>query len=178
MTGWNSNIDEVIQRFKGMKEQMEGADFSQALVAGVQAARAAMHVRIFNKGLNTDGGSLGLYVGKKRPMKNTFSKFQVGSPGGQLMVTPYEKKRIKGKRQIRYKDLEFTGALRRGMVVITENQNRVVCAIPSDDLFIITVGQEDYLKMRIFSMSEFEKEEMKTHVHEISKQIYDRIFNT
>jgi len=178
MTGFSSNINEVIEKFKSKKEMALNVDMSEALVAGVAAARAAQHDRIFQRGLNSSGGSLGLYVGKKKTVKNTYSKFLVGSTTGQLLLTPYERKRIDAGRQIRYKDLEFTGALRRGMVIIKQSPTLVVCSIPSDDLFIITIGQEEYLKMKIFDLAEFEKEEMSTHVKEISKQIYDRILNS
>lgn len=178
MTGFNSNIGELIEKFKAIKERAQNVDLSDALVIGVNAAKGAMQFRIFNKGLDSGNVPLGSYRGAKSNAKNTFSEFLVGVPAGQLRLSPYEKKRVKKGRQIRYKDLEFTGTLRRGIVVIKESQVRVVCAIPNEDLYKIAKYQEEQINAIIFELSEEERELLRTNVIAASKQIYDRIFNS
>jgi hypothetical protein len=182
MTGFNSNIDELIERFKVLKDKADSLDLSEALVAGVTAARGSMTFRIFNQGQDIGGVSLGSYRGKKkRASKKQFqgrnTDFLFGNPA-TLKLSPYEKKRLAKGRQIRYKDLEFTGTLRRGIVVIQETDRRVVCAIPSEDLLLIAKGQEEQTNAEIFGLSDEEKEVLREHVIEISKQIYDRFFNS
>lgn len=177
MTGFNSNINELIEKFKAIKTNAQNIDLSDALLAGVNAGKGAMENRIFNRGLDINNNPLGEYRGEKQNVKNTFSEFLVGTPG-QLRLTPYQRKRVKKGRQVRYKDLEFQGALRRGIVVIKESQVSVVCAIPNEDLFNISQYQEEDLHTKIFGLSEEEKEVLRTNVIAVSKQIYDRIFNT
>src|SRR3972149_11602266 len=105
MTGFNSNLNELIVRFKAIKTGSQQVDFSDALVLGVNAAKGSMQNRIFNQGLDAKGVTLGPYISKQ-----------------------YKKKRQKPpKKQILYKDLEFSGTLRRGIVVIKETPTSVIC---------------------------------------------------
>jgi len=181
MTGFNSNIEELIEKFKVLKDKANTLDLSEALIAGVTAARGAMSFRIFNLGHDVGGVPLGSYRGrKKRTSKKQFegrnTAFLFGDQKN-LKLSPYEKKRLAKGRQIRYKDLEFTGTLRRGLVVIQEDERRVVCAITSDELIAIAKGQEEQINAEIFGLSDDEKEVLREHVIEIAKQIYDRFFN-
>ena len=177
MTGMNSNIGELIERFKILKEQARNVDLSDALVVGVNAAKAAMQFRIFNKGLDAGNTPIGSYKGPKKLTANDFSEFLVGDPGDTLQLSQYEKKRVKKGQQIRYKDLEFTGTLRRGILVIKESQVRVVCAIPNENLFNIAKWQEEYINAPIFSLTDQERELLKTNVIAAVNQLYDRLFN-
>lgn len=196
MTGLNSNIVEIINKFKTMKNQLQEVDLSEALVFGVNAAKSRMQNRIFDDGHDADNGSLGGYVGKKSVSKKTKSfgfetdkiaKRQLGVRSGGINVnlTPYEWKRVSNKREIVYKDLEFYGTLRRGIVIIKESSNRVVTAIPNNKLYLIARGQEAQIggirgggPARIFSLSKEEEELLRTNVIAAVNQIYARIFNT
>ena len=177
MTGLNSNIDDLIEKFKALKEELRSIDLSDALVVGVNAARGAMSFRIFNKGLDAGNTPIGSYAGPKKGTANDFSEFLVGDPGDVVKLSEYEKKRVKKGRQIRYKDLEFTGSLRRGIVVIKESQVKVVCAIPNEKLYNIAKYQEEYIHAEIFSLTDDERELLKTNVIAAVNQIYDRLFN-
>jgi hypothetical protein len=182
MTNFTSNISELIEKFKILKDKADTLDLSEALIGGVTAARGAMSNRIFNRGEDIGGVSIGSYRGvKKRTSKKQFAgrdtAFLFGDPA-TLKLSPYEKKRLAKGRQIRFKDLEFTGTLRRGIVVIQEGERKVVCAIPSDELIKIARGQEKQINAEIFGLSEEEKVIMRDHVIELSKQIYVRYFNS
>lgn len=176
MTEFHSNIDQLIVRFKLIKQASQQIDFSDALVVGVNAAKASMQNRIFNQGKDRTLTSLGKYKGPKKTTSKKFSKFLVGTVKA-LQLSEYEKKRVGKGRQIRYKDLEFTGTLRRGIVVIKESSLSIICAIPDDKLIVIARGQEEYLNTKIFSLSDDERELMKTNVNAALKQMYDRLFN-
>lgn len=154
MINITSNIDKVIERFKIIAENAKNVDFSDALVLGVNAGKARMEVRIFNEGRDVDGNPLGAYKSKT-----------------------YKKKRQKAGRQINYKDEEFTGTLRRGVVVVKVNTTRVVCAIPNDSLFNISLYQEEQLDTKIFAFSEEERQLVRDNTIEAVKQIYARVFN-
>lgn len=181
MTGLNSNIGDLIEKFKAMKTQLQTVDLSDALVVGVNAAKAAMQFRIFSKGLDAGGTSIGSYAGpKKKQPKERFEGRDVDflfGDVGEIKLSDYEKKRVAKGRQIRYKDLEFTGALRRGMVIIKESSVLVVCSIPNEKLYNIAKWQEEHIHASIFSLSDSERELMRTNIMEIVNQIYDRILN-
>jgi hypothetical protein len=187
MTGLTSNIDELIEKFQGIQSKAANIDFSEALLVGVNAARAAMDFRIFNEGKDSNEVSLGAYTGKKRNSRKKFKndqskQFLIG--GADTSFTPYELKRVNRGRQIRYKDLEFTGDLRRGIVVVKESSTRVVCVIPNDALALIAQGQEEQVgeirgggPIKIFSLSERERDILKTNTNAALKQLYDRLLN-
>lgn len=182
MTGITSNIDQVIEKFKAIKERTENVDPSEALIVGVNAARGEMTFRIFNNGEDRSGNSLGSYKGKKNSFdtaklfKGKKKEFFVDDNDNQF--TPYQVKRIKEGRQIRYKDLEFTGTLRRGIVVLKESMTKVNCAVPSSRNIKIINGQEEQLNTKIFSLSESERQTLRENTIEALKQIYVRVFNT
>lgn len=173
MTGMNSNIDDVVDKMREMKEKSMNIDFSEALIVGVNAARGRMSFRIFNRGLDSQGLPFGKYVGKKT------------IPPGTPAFTPYEFKRVSKGRQVAYKDLEFQGALRRGIQVIKKNNNLVVCAIVNRKLIVIAKGQEEQIgriknrgRVKIFSLSAEELQFLKTNTRAAIKQLYARIINT
>lgn len=177
MIGITSNIEQVIEKFKILKDNARNVDFSDALVVGVNAAKAAMQNRIFNKGLDAGNTPIGSYKGPKKAVnRGRLSDFLVGT-SDNISLSQYEKKRVKAGRQIRYKDLEFTGTLRRGIVVVKENQTAVSCQIPSDELAVIARSHEEYINGPIFSLTEGERELLREQVIEATTEIYDRLFN-
>jgi len=186
MIGITSNIDEVIERFKRKADQAANVDVSQALTAGVNAARGAMTNRIFNKGLDSNKATLGQYKGKKgkkstakaRAILGKKKRLEFFTTNFQGEFSEYEIIRIEHGRQIRYKDLELTGTLKRGIVTIKQTSNRVVCAIPSNKLFKIAQGQEKQIGTTIFQLSDEERQVLKDTTNEVLKQIYDSIINT
>lgn len=185
---FTSNLDDLIVRFKAVGQQAQQLDVSQALLAGVNAAAGDMDHRIFNKGLDAEGVSLGLYVGSRRkPISKKAAKVKKKSNielvAGQNNFTPYELKRLESGRQVLYKDLEFEGTLRRGIVVVEETPTRVVCAIPSSKLQLIAAGQEEQVgairgggPAPIFALSASEQETLIFNTTEILNQLYDRLF--
>jgi hypothetical protein len=192
MISITSNIDQVIERFKRKADQAGNVDVTPALTAGVNAARGAMTNRIFNKGLDNQGASLGKYVGKKKKLSKAKDEFLFKKRKRDFFTleptsefSEYELIRIGHGRQVRYKDEELTGTLKRGIVTITENEKRVVCAIPNNKLFLIAQGQEKQVgkiqgggQASIFSLSEQERQVLKDTTNGVLKQIYDSIINT
>lgn len=185
MTGLTSNLDQIIARFKLVKADVLTVDFSDALLGGVNQAKARLENRVFNQGQDVNNNSLGKYRGRKKRVsidkfEGRKKDFLFGDTTGNnpLNLSEYELKRVAKGRQVRYKDLEFFGSLRRGVVVIKESNTSVVCAIPNEALFKIAKAQEAYLKTTIFALSEAEKNEMVFVVTTLVKQIYDRIFGT
>ena len=73
-----SNIDQVIERLNEMAANGERIDFSDALAAGVNAARALMQNRIFNTGTDANGVSLGGYVGKQTRVRSKNKRLLAG----------------------------------------------------------------------------------------------------
>jgi hypothetical protein len=164
MFGLRSNIDQVVERFKGYGAKAAAVDPSEALLVGVNAAAGQMKFRIFNQGLDAEGDAFGKYMGRK--------------------VTTIKQKRLNAGRQIKYKDLEFTGSLRRGIVVLKDGNTRVVCVIPNESLFKIAKYQEEQISKftgqdaNIFTLSKEERELMRTNIVEALKQIYVRVLNS
>ena len=198
-----TNIQQLIDRYKKLAEGKTEINFSIALVVGVNAAMGAMKFRIFNKGQDKYEVSLGVYTGKKikftgrtrntdevldKAVKNKISQQvkkisqylkDVGGEG----LTLYERKRVAAGRQIKYKDLEFTGDLRRGIVVVEKEgeQYVVTCSIPNELLYDIAEKQENQIgqirgggKAEIFSLSNAEREMLIEQTRAAIKQlIYD-----
>lgn len=203
MTGITSNIDELIAKFSGISQ--EDIDVSPALLVGVNAAAGQMRQRIFNEGKDAQGQPLGSYTGRKKrfsPKQKLTPAFQrrlknsrIIGPENQLgedfEFSEYEILRLSEGRQVRYKDLERTGTLRRGIVPIDQqdqssivSKTRVVCSIPNDNLFKIARYQEEQVgkirgggKANIFTLSNSERDLMKENIREALKQLYVRVFN-
>lgn len=191
MTGFTSNIDELILKFKALNDRP--IDPIPALIAGVNAAKAQMQQRIFNQSLDALGQSLGKYIGKKnrhakkpsRALTKAEEKAKAFLFGEQSDFTEYELIRLRAGRQVIHKDLEFTGDLRRGIQVTKDGETKVICWIPNDQLFLIAQGQEEQIgrirgqgKAEIFSLSKEENETLSTTTTEILKQIYDGAINS
>lgn len=180
----NSNIKDVIEKFKGKGAKLKEIDPIEVLLLGVNAARGQMSFRIFNKGLDIGGVSFGSYGGKRK-VKNADIVFK-GKKRGFFLgeeetvsneFTEYELVRIKAGRQIRYKDLELTGTLRRGIVVVKDAKG-VTCVIVNDKLIKIAEYQEQAINAVIFALSDSEKQLMKDNITEGLKQLYARVFNS
>lgn len=190
MINIESNIDELIEKFKKLQSEVGAIDFSSALLVGVNAAMGKMTYRIFNLGQDASGLDFGKYTGKRSGInKRTAARLEKLNIAQDLDIetglTAYEKKRLKAGRQISYKDLEFTGDLRRAIVVGVESNTRVICWIPNDQEYKIAKYQEQQIAeiqgasepVKIFALSKDEEELMAENIIEALKQIYDRIFN-
>lgn len=182
-----SNIEQVIERLNEMAANGERIDFSDALAAGVNAARALMQNRIFNTGTDANGTSLGGYSGKqtKSRSKNKRLLAAIADFDPEGGFSAYEKKRLSHGRQIAYKDLEFTGSLRRSIVTAKETTKRVVCWIANPgDADIARYQEQQVGRIRgagiaeIFELSDTERIELKEVTNAALFQLYDRLLNT
>ena len=204
-----SNIPDLIKQLETLKEQSANIDFSSALAAGVNAAMGEMKYRIFNLGLDKDKQSLGTYTGKQTRI--TSRKFTgvnddifdsetrrlLGKKKKRLQknieffdadigYSEYEKERLSEGRQIRYKDLEFHGVLRRSIVVAVISANKVSCIINNDTENNIAGYQEDQIgrirgtgKASIFGINNDEQITLRTVGNDAIKQIIsDRLHTT
>lgn len=200
MMSVKTNLPELVEKFKKIAEQGTAVDYSAALLVGVNAAMGEMKFRIFNNGQDVDGVLFGAYVGKKRNVKN-FKSINLDGDDvyvrksllkeqkrvrkvGDQELSEYEIKRVKAGRQVKYKDLEFIGDLRRGIVTDKQTDVKVVCYIPNDDLKLIAKGQEQQIgRLRggedaiIFQLSADEAQLLKDNVKQALIQLYDRILN-
>lgn len=187
MMAVTSNIEQVIARLNEMAANGERIDFSDALAAGVNAARALMQNRIFNTGTDANGISLGGYSGKQTKSRSKNKRLLAGivdfDPEGGY--SEYEKKRLAFGRQIAYKDLEFTGSLRRSIVTAKDGTKRVVCYIVNQGDADIARYQEEQIggirgtgRAEIFGLNTLEKEELVTVTNAALFQLYDRLLNT
>jgi|GEM_PF-3837499 len=158
-----SNIREKIQKLESIAAS-GNFDATEALKAGVNAARGLMQSRIFNNGKDANGESLGRYIGRtslttskkftstredvfdsetKRLLKAKRRRLIKHSQfADALAYTPYEKERLSEGRQIAYKDLEFHGSLRRAIVTANNGTNKVVCIIDNPEEKKIAEYQE------------------------------------
>lgn len=196
---FKSNIEQIIGRFKELAEKGESLDFTEALTVGVNAALGQVKQRVFNTGRDAQGIPFGKYTGrrsratKRRYLGRDFGdetkkerkKLRKGIKPHVLgeQFTEYEKERIARGRQIKYKDLEMNGDLRRGIKVMTENPQKVVASIPNEKLFQISQWQELQIskiigmKVNIWGLSDEERELMKTNIYEALTQLYARLYN-
>lgn len=196
-----SNLEELIKKLQQVAKRAEALDFSEPLVAGLNAAMGTMKYRVFNTGQDSKGVSFGKYIGKKTRATNR--KFKAKKYGNRenekekakkkkrlnknkeadTLYTEYEKIRLAFGRQVSFKDLEFTGGLRRGIVVAKVSDTKAAVVIPNEKLYKIAgylseqtskiVGQE----LKIFSFSDAEREIQTTTTNELLNQIYARLFN-
>lgn len=180
-----TNIEELIAKFKKHAEDLANVDFSEALLVGAEAGLGQMKYRIFNEGLDRDLVELGRYSKKNAEIKRKKTINAEGEEefGLDFGLSPYEKERTKAGRQIRYKDLEFKGDLRRGMVIGVQ-PGKAFAWIPNDFLFKIAKYQEEQIgsmrgggTVKIFYPSDDEKTIIQENTQQAIKQIYDRVFN-
>jgi hypothetical protein len=200
-----SNIQELIDKFKTLSEQAAEIDFSAALLLGAKASMAQMNYRIFNTGKDMDGRPFGEYTGRKfktssrrfgyldeDPLDKSVKKKldaqkkryeKNASDTGREDFTEYEKKRLTAGRQIQYKDLEFTGDLRRSIDVVKVSNTAVEVVFKDEENANKAEYQEVQVgeirgggKAPIFGQSDSEKELMDENIFEGLNQIYDSIF--
>lgn len=119
---YRSNTQEIIARMREIQQAVVTGDFSDALVAGLNAAMGLMKRRIFNQSLAADGSSLGLYISK-----------------------PYKRKRENAGRQVTRKDEEFNGSLRRSIEAVTVNNRRAEIRITNAENAKIAGYQEQQI---------------------------------
>jgi hypothetical protein len=106
---YTSNSNALLARLKAVSQFVETGDFSDALVAGLNAGIGIMKRRIFNQSLAADNTSLGPYYSEQ-----------------------YERDRVRRGRQVFRKDLEFHGSLRRSIEVVAVNNTRAECRITNE----------------------------------------------
>lgn len=201
-----SNLDQVIKRLQQLRNEAANLDVTAALLQGVNVARAQMLVRIFNNGLDKGSRSFGKYTGRKHGISSRRFKSRLGKEPvaeerrkkvsetkrkfkknvrdtGDSEFTEYEKRRLEHGRQIRYKDLEFSGSLRRSIITANDGDRKAVCAINNAKEAKIAQYQETQIggirgegqRARIFGLSDQEKTKLKEETNIALKQVYDRI---
>ena len=117
-------------------------------VVGILQLNADMQKRIFNQGLASDGKPMGPYL----------------SAG-------HKKRRSNMQRQIGYKDLELTGALRRSLVV-GESKGHSALGFTVDRSRIIAIGQEQQIGRPIWRPTKTELDRMlKAMITQINKDL-------
>jgi hypothetical protein len=206
--GVTSNIDTVIVNLQKIANNSAVLDVSAALTQGVNEARVAMIFRIFNKGLDAEGTTLGKYVGKKfgvssrrfkggsepvgdstvkKKLKEEEKKFKKSAEKtGQTEFTEYEKKRLAAGRQISYKDLEFHGSLRRAIITAVNDFRTVSCVINNTEEAKIATYQEEQIgrirgsgaDAKIFTLSTDERDILKQKTIIALQQLYVSLFGT
>lgn len=179
-----SNIPEIIEKLEKVKAALGGngappaiPDFSDAMLSALDAGMGSMKFRIFNKGMDAEGNSLGKYTGKK--MKGS-------------IFTPYEKKRVAAGRFVDKKDLQFTGGLHASIQPAKIDNSKVVIAIVNDESARIARYQEQQIgniragqnaktgsavPAKIFTISESEYEQIKAEGNAAILQIIKRLFD-
>jgi hypothetical protein len=146
---------DIKKYLQGLAQIVESGDFADALVSAINTGNGLMQQRIFTRGEDAEGNSLGGYVGKKIPLgiasreriiagANTRVKKNRAAKSIQTL-TPYQRKRTLSGRQIGYKDLEFNGELRRSIQVFVQNEASVVLAFNNDHSADVAHGQEQQI---------------------------------
>lgn len=158
----DSNIEAIQLRLALFKANVAAGSFSDALVGGLVAGMGLMKRRIFNQSMDADGISLGNYISKE-----------------------YRRLRLKNGRQIAKKDLEFAGALRRAIEVVSINNTRAQIRINNSELAQIAVYLEQQIanirsgrpansptsqRARIFTLSDTEIAILRKNTLELLRQ--------
>jgi hypothetical protein len=160
-----SNIPELIAKLESVKEAVGGEggvppipDFSDAMLSALNAGMGKMKFRIFNKGEDAEGVSLGGYTKQ------------------------YGKKRETAGRQTGYKDLEFEGSLRRSIETAKTDNKQVVIAIVNEQTAKIAGYQEQQVGKKrgsgvapIFTLSQSEFEQVKAEGDAAIAQVIKRL---
>ncbi len=200
-----SNIQDLILKYQRIAAAAVTLDVSAALTIGVNTAKSKMANRIFNEGMDAQLKPLGEYVGNKG--KLTSRKFR-GTEGvedadvkkkvkklqarlkrnadatGNDEFTAYEKERLAHGRQIKYKDLEFTGELRRSYKTVNTGTG-VYAAFDNEKNAKIAQYQEEQIggirgggKAIIFALSDDERKLWKDETNAALNQLYAGLFNS
>lgn len=197
-----SNLEDIIKKLQQVATQAEALDFSEPLIAGLNAAMGKMKFRVFNTGKDSKGVSFGKYVGKRtRATNRKFRAKKYGDKENEKekgkkrkrlnknkdeneTYTEYEKIRLSFGRQISFKDLEFTGGLRRAIIVAKVSNTKAAVVIPNEQLYKIAKYQSEQIsklvgtEVKIFSFSGEEKEIQTETTNEFLNQLYARLFNS
>jgi hypothetical protein len=194
-----SNIEQIIKRLQQVVQEAATVNVSDALLAGVNDAKAQMEQRIFGTGKDKENKPLGKYAGKKskltsRKFANQTSKKGIvlkkavhknAAASGEESFTEYEKKRLSKGRQIGYKDLEFYGSLRRAIVTANEGTDKAVCVINNEQEALIAEYQEKQIgkirggdRAEIFGINQQELDTCVETTNGVLKQIFDNLFKT
>jgi hypothetical protein len=181
----------MTKRIEGLKEAYENGRFGDALVGALNTGNGIMQQRVFQETQDVKGQSFGVYIGKKRKVKElpatknrTQAKRNKSVEGQEL--TSYQRKRALKGRQIAKKDLEFDGGLRRAIETQIENEKSAVLEFNNDLAAKIATGQEQQIEnirngksgttkgtgaTKIFALNESEKEKVVEQGSELIKQI-------
>lgn len=119
---YQSNTQQQRERLDQLRILIQSGAVSDALVAGLNAGKAAMQRRIFNQSLAADGSSLGPYYSDQ-----------------------YARDRTRQGRQVANKDLEFTGTVRRSIEVVAVNNSRAEIRFTDDNSADIARWQEQQI---------------------------------
>lgn len=167
-----TNIPDIIEQLEQLKEAVGGnnngvppiPDFSDAMFSALNSGMGKMKFRIFNKGEDAEGNSLGEYTGRKteitkgilsapsvdefeekdrKKRKRNLNRARKSTP--DETYTEYEKFRLSKGRQIDYKDLELEGSLRRSIETIKDDNKQVVIAITNEETAKISGYQEQQI---------------------------------
>ncbi|HEY9364417.1 MAG TPA: hypothetical protein VIQ00_14210 [Chitinophagaceae bacterium] len=164
-----SNIPEIIEKLERIKAALVGPDgpppaITEAMYTALNAGMGKMKFRIFNKGMDAEGNSLGNYHGNKtritkkklsiasddefdekdrKKAKRNLNKLVKNSP--DETYTEYEKFRVSRGRQIEYKDLEMEGSLRKTIEVVRVENGKVVIVIRNEETAKIAGYQEQQI---------------------------------
>lgn len=117
-----SNTNLLLQRLKAIRTAVDQGNYSDALIAGLNAGMGIMKRRIFNQSLDANGESLGPYYSEQ-----------------------YERDRLRSGRQVARKDLEFQGSLRRSIEVVVINGRRAEVRITNLENALIAGYQEQQI---------------------------------
>jgi hypothetical protein len=196
-----SNLDELITKLQQVAERAEALDFSAALIAGLNAGMGKMKNRIFNSGKDSKGIAFGKYIGKRSRVTNR--RYSISANDTQESAkekkklkkrlgknatanssyTEYEKLRLSRGRQVKYKDLELEGSLRRGITVAKSSDTQAAVVIANAKLFKIAEGQTKQIsriigtEVKIFTFSKEERELQETTTNELLNQLYAGLFS-
>lgn len=164
-----SNIPELIEKIERIKAALSGPNgtppaITEAMYTALNAGMGKMKFRIFNKGMDAEGNSLGNYHGNKtritkkklsiasddefdekdrKKAKRNLNKLVKNSP--DETYTEYEKFRVSKGRQIEFKDLEVEGSLRKSIEVVKLDNSKVVIAITNEETAKIAGYQEQQI---------------------------------
>lgn len=164
-----SNIPEIIEKLERIKTALSGPNgtppaITEAMFTALNAGMGKMKFRIFNKGLDAEGNSLGNYHGNKtritkkklsiasddefdekdrKRAKRNLNRLHKADPDATF--TEYEKYRLGLGRQIEYKDLEVDGSLRRSIEVVKGDNGKVLIVIRNEEAAKIAGYQEQQI---------------------------------
>lgn len=181
---YKSNTKQALARIKRIRELIAAGTFSDALVGGLNGARAVMLLRIFNQSNDAKDQPLGKYSGEEK-VRVKDSKF---GKKGEPYYTGYKKKRVKRGRQIVNKDLQMDGTLKASIETVTVNNTKAELRFTNEEtariarhletqLFSLRQGKKGNAKATgrapIFEFSKDEAEIARTMTRDLLKQKFN-----